>query len=214
MLGSSQQRDTPPVNIENRLSVTRALIKLKTLTSRIEKIIPDVLVVTVAQNGTAMQKISDSSLQQVQDLIKYRSQLKSALAISNATEKITVAGVEYTVAAAIERKRTVDTEKQLLRHLEQQYSSAEARLETLRMDAESRAERLIMTEAGKDSRSTDPAKVKELREAFLAGYNYDLVDTYKMREKLPELRKHIEDFEGDIDAALSEKAGQTFLKLE
>ena len=211
MWGSGSHEEAVP--IDNKLTVTRALIKLKTLSARIEKNIPLISALTITQNGKPMHEISESNLQQVQDLISYRSKLKSALAISNATEKITVAGVEYTVAAAIERKRTVDTEKILLRHLEQQYASTVARLESLKNDAENRAERLIMTEAGKDSRSTDPAKVKELREAFLAGYKYELLDTFKMTEKIPLMRKYIEDFEGDIDAALSEKAGQTFLTL-
>lgn len=209
----SSSTNAESVSTEQKLTVTRALIKLKTLTSRIEKTIPQISVLTITQNGKAMQEISESNLQQVQDLIAYRSKLKAALAISNATEKITVAGVEYSVAAAIERKRTIDTEKLLLRHLEQQYASTTARLETLKNDAENRAERLIMTEASKDSRSTDPTKVKELREAFLAGYKYELLDTFKMTEKIPLMRKYIEDFEGDIDAALSEKAGQTYLTL-
>jgi malonyl CoA-acyl carrier protein transacylase len=214
MWSSLSEADVAPFSMDNKLTVTRALIKLKTLNARINKNIPLINIVTISQNGKKMTNTSNNVLQQVQDLIEYRSKLKSALAISNATEKIIVAGDEYTVAAAIERKRTIETEKELLRHLESQYATCQSKLETLRNDAENRAERLIMTEAGKDSRSTDPNKVKELREAFLAGYKYELEDSFNMKDLLPAFRKRIEDFEGDIDAALSEKAGQTTLDIK
>ncbi|MFB8733012.1 hypothetical protein ACEQPO_01165 [Bacillus sp. SL00103] len=60
--------------------------------------------------------------QSIQALIKRRNAIKSAIVVSNATTTIDVAGVNMTVAEAIERKTSIEYDIRYLRKLKKVYT--------------------------------------------------------------------------------------------
>ena len=93
--------------------VHRALAELKTMDSRIEKAIRNTVYVLAVKhsaekiNGVKVGDFKDnmkSSYQKVTDLMARRDAMKRAVVLSNATTKVKIGGVNYTVAEAIEIK--------------------------------------------------------------------------------------------------------------
>lgn len=80
------------------------------------------------------------------DLIKRRNAIKRAVVLSNATTKVSINGIEYTVAEAIEMKNHgVEFDEKMLAALKKQYDKALA--EILKQngdDLEKRAEQYVI----------------------------------------------------------------------
>ena len=96
-----------------KMTIHKALCELKTLESRINKHVTDGIFVFANKHSNARvsgmliaaycEEIK-SDYQRVNDLIARRNALKKAVVLSNASTVVTVGGVEYTVAEAIEMK--------------------------------------------------------------------------------------------------------------
>ena len=96
-----------------KMNVHKALCELKILDDRIGKAIAAckfVAVKKVASKLVKNQNVDDfkaaerANYDRVVDLIARREAIKRAVVLSNAMTKVTVGGIEYTVAEAIEMK--------------------------------------------------------------------------------------------------------------
>jgi hypothetical protein len=199
------------------VSVTQALSELKLLRSRIQN----------ATNGAhliAMKKKRDmldssrfatearASYQSFSDLLARYNQLKAAIVLSNATTSVTIGDKTYTVADAVERKRTIEFEKAMLNTMKQQFEQVKREYEAHSVSEQARVERLLQSELSKDSK-TNVEVITQLTETFLAQNKAEILDPLNLETKIAEMNRQIEEFETKVDWVLSESNGRTVLSL-
>ena len=136
-----------------KISVTRALATLSKIEDKITKRINTLDTIHIARGEgdrkaipgslvsvSAFESTAVSDFQGLVDLMKVRDELKAAVVQSNAVTKVTVGGVEMTVAQAIERKRTIIFNEQLLAKLIAQYNHGKILLKKENSDFEMKLE--------------------------------------------------------------------------
>ena len=199
------------------ISITQALAELKLLRKRIEHNLHDTEFMTLKTKRSNLDTekfIADAKAyyQSYMDLIDRYNRLKSAIVRSNATTVVRVAGKDYTVAEAVERKRSLDMYKNLLMTMERQYVQTRAAHATHSREQDERVERLISTELSKEAK-TNIDVVKQLRDTFLADNSAEIIDPLNLEDRIRALRKEIDDFETTVDWVLSESNGKTLISL-
>lgn len=199
------------------ISVTQALSELKLLRKRIDS-------VTDHATFTKMKKANDlldtskfatqatASYQSFADLITRYNGIKSAIVLSNANTKVTIGGTEYTVADAVERKRSIEMEKNMLAVMKAQYTATNVEYERHQQAEQQRVERLLTTELAKDAK-TNVEVVQQLTTTFLAQNKATILDPLNLSDKIETLSKAIEDFETQVDYTLSESNGRTTIRV-
>ncbi|GAB0170993.1 hypothetical protein LSPCS325_44300 [Lysinibacillus sp. CTST325] len=205
-----------------KISIHRALTELKMLNHRIEAATNEVSSVLANRksnskiNGAEIQeyeKQMQASYDKVVSLIDYRNRIKALVVQSNAQTKVIVGKEEMTVAEAIERKQSIQYEKDLLEVMQQQYRSAintvakendalPAKLETY----------LVNILGNKDKQS--PEEVKLHTDTFMKRNEYELIDPMNVKKKMEALNNRIEEFESEVDAVLSESNATTFIEVQ
>lgn len=199
------------------MSVTQALAEIKLLRKRIESCLGDASFTTVKTKKSLLDADrfaaqARASYQSYTDLLARYNKLKSAITISNATTRVTIAGTEYTVAEAVERKRSIEFDRRLLEVLREQHLAAKQEYEVHTANEQMRVERLISSELGKDSK-TSVDTVKALSDTFLAENKAEILDPLRIADRISSLNKEIEDFETNADWILSEANGRTTITI-
>lgn len=199
------------------MSVTQALAELKLLRSRIESAYEGTKFITLKTKRNdvdteAFSRNAKSAAQSFEDLVSRYSKIKSAIVRSNATTTVRIAETTYTVAEAVERKRTVEFEKSYLRTLKTQMNVAKTMYETEQTALQERLDRLLLQELGKEAK-TNVDVVNSFTESFLKNHRAELVDPLKLSEYIAAREKTIQDFETTVDWTLSESNGTTFLEI-
>ena len=98
------------------ISVSQALAELKLLRKRIQNATKDSVFTVVKKKRDLLDAAKFSveamaSYQSYKDLLARYNAIKAAIVLSNAATKVSIAGIEYTVADAVERKKTIEMEK-------------------------------------------------------------------------------------------------------
>jgi hypothetical protein len=212
-----------------KMTVHRALSELKVIDGRISKAISDG--VYVIANKHSNEKIKGKSVNdfkedmkaahnKVNDLINRRNALKRAVVLSNAQTKITVGGVEYTVAEAIEMKNHgMEFKARYLNAIALQNSGAQMEINRNSGEAiEKRAEQYVLSviqAQPKDSKMTvDSDAMKALRKSYIENNTYDLIDPLNVADLMEKLTDEINEFNTEIDAALSVSNALTVIEFE
>ena len=199
------------------MSITQALAELKLLRKRFENCLEDAEFVTLKTKArqldvAAFGVAARASYQSYRDLLSRYNRIKAAIVVSNATAKVTVAGREYTLAEAVERKRTIATERECLRKMQEQWQRTQSEYEAHQREQQLRVDRLMMQELGKD-KQTNVEVAKSLQEAFLDSNKAEVVDPLKLEGLIREFKKELEDFETNVDWVLSESNGRTMVTV-
>ena len=199
------------------ISVTQALSELKLLRKRIESVTNNAVFTTLKKASDMVDTAKFStqataSYQSFTDLVARYNGLKSAIVISNATTKVTIGGTMYTVADAVERKRSIELEKGLMNLMKRQHTITMAEYERHQQMEQQRVDRLLTTELAKDAK-TNVEVVQQLTATFLAQNKATVLDPLNLSEKIEALGKSIEDFETQVDYTLSESNGRTMITL-
>ena len=140
--------------------------------------------------------------------------------ISNATTKVTVGGKEYSVAEAIDMKQHgVEYKKDFLSHMDWSYREAQRTLNTNSAEAiEKKAEQYVLSVISaqpKDSKmSVDSDAMKNLRAEYIKNNSYDLIDPLNVVATMEKLTDEINQFETNLDAALSVSNALTVIEFE
>ena len=210
---------------QEKMTVHKALAELKVIGDRITNAINNGIFVKANKhsnekiNGVSVEEFRkqiQGSYDKVSDLIKRRNTIKRAVVLSNANTKVTVAGVEYTVAEAIEMKNTGTQYKRDFNNvLSKQYAEViriteKENGETLQQKAENYVVGLYGSKEGK----TSTEEIENTRKQFIANNTFELIDPIKVREKIDALEKEISEFESEVDAALSVSNAVTELTVE
>lgn len=206
-----------------KLSLHRALGELKMLNKRILSAINENKYVGYQigeENPKGFNSVDEfvstvkAGYQSVNDLIKRRNEIKSKLILANATTNVVVAGVEMTIAEAIDQKDFIDYKKSLLNELKRQFALTDQHLERERRDMEIRLDKRLESDLGSKDRKNHVQEVEEITENFKKRYEPKMVDPISIRATINKLQKEIEDFEVEVDSVLSEVNATTFIELE
>jgi hypothetical protein len=202
-----------------KMTVHAALAELKKLDQRINRAIRTGRFVGTIKGEKSTEKVQNTTetreefkvsakadFDSATDLINRRNEIKKAITLSNATTKAQVGTLEMTVAEAIEMKSSIEYKKDFKRALEIQYSSAISNIERANEKVEANMDK-ILESMGKDAN-------KEFIDNYRATYSFSIIDPISIKEKIESLAKEIEDFESNVDIALSVSNATTFIEIE
>lgn len=214
---------------KEKMTVHKALAELKTMDVRIARAIGEgTFAMAVKHSAEKINGMTISELreymkgcyQKANDLIARRDAMKRAVVLSNATTKVTIGNVEYTVAEAIEMKNHgVEFKKKLLQAVRTDASRANAELERNSGDAiEKRAEQYVLSviqaQPKESKMSVDSDAMKTLRATYIANNSYDLIDPLDTIKLIEKLSNEINEFEVEVDSALSVSNALTVIEFE
>ena len=212
-----------------KMTIHKALSELKTIDDRIVKAIRSNTYVMAVKNSAEKingVKVADfkenmkSGYQKVTDLIARRDAMKRAVVLSNATTKVKVGDNEYTVAEAIEMKNHgMEFRSALLRQINSAYVTAQSELnrnsgETLEKKAEKYVLDVIAAQPKDSKMSVDSEAMKALRKTYIENNTYDLIDPLDVAKIMETLDAEINEFNAEVDAALSVSNALTVIEFE
>lgn len=207
------------------MNVHKALCELKTLDKRITDGMNAVSFVFANKHSNTKvlgQDIKDvrenikEAYQSVNDLMRRRDAIKRAVVLSNAKTTVTVAGVEYTVAEAIEMKNHgIALKQNLLRKMTRDLEMARMAADRNNGDAlERRADENIKSLYGAtDMKGGVSEEVQKARAEFIKAQTMELVDPIGINEECKRLTAEINDFMVDVDSQLSVSNATTAIKV-
>jgi hypothetical protein len=200
------------------MSVTQALPELKLLDRRIEKVTETIQSwCKVAHNGAPVdkdkhKKETEANLQSFTDLLKRRDAIKRAVILSNAKTPVKVGTFEGTVAEAIEYKYSIRVKRDLLSNMKECLQAKRAEYEQQKSNVDSRLERLLQSELGKDVK-TNPETITALTNSFRENNKVELVDPLDLAAKIATLEEELDSFETNVDWVLSQSNATTFIEV-
>ncbi|WP_046176208.1 hypothetical protein [Domibacillus indicus] len=194
-----------------KMSVTRALAELKLLDKRINSVMSSAKFVTFAVgskpvSGYASTKEYEekvtSAYQSVTDLIQRRNDIKSAIVLSNAATKVSIADKEYTVAEAIERKTSIQYEMQLMRKMKSEYTAVTDEIQRINEAVKEELDRKLDALYGREAK-TKVDENNELVKSYRNDNEAKMVDPLKIRGEYEKLEQEIDEFLSEVDFVLS-----------
>lgn len=204
-----------------KITVTRALVKLKILDKRINELIMDFrpLDIVIDKKLNISKKTSEEfskdvkdDYQQINDLISERNKIKSNLVKSNALTMVTIAGIEMSVAQAIERKSSIAFERNLLTMLKQTFAKTSTQVDNFNIQNQVRLDKLLESTFSKDSTKVKSEEFEAVSKPFLERNQATILDPIDVRKSIEKNEKLITSFEEDVDVALSESNATTYIE--
>lgn len=204
------------------MSITKALAELKLLDKKINRAISGGLYAgyvvgkKVMTGYNSIQEIEDKAkadYQSVTDLIKRRNKIKSAIVLSNALTKVNIGDKEFTVAEAIERKNSIEYEKQLLNKLKRTYSEIVSYVDNVNEEVKERLDKHLETLYGKEGK-VKAGENSELIKPFLEENEAKFIDPLDIKKKIEQLENEIDEFLSEVDYVLSTSNTLTTIEIE
>ena len=204
-----------------KMTITRALVELKTLSSRIGKateMITPVAIITGKNSPRGYTSRDDferdekAKFDSVTTLIKRRNKIKSGIVKANASTIIEIADIKMTIAEAIERKNSITLEKTLLERLSASYYQTIRHQEQLETKCQEQLHRLLEVNFGKDSK-VKPEEIDAISKPYLENNAPKLLDPLNVKKKIEELQDSITKFESEVDIVLSEANAKTEIEI-
>ncbi len=198
-------------NIINVTTVASALVALKLTNSKIEKATQGVQFCAQSVGNKAPTGFSSveefastakAKLQSITDLISYRNRLKSAIVASNASTRVQVGSVSMTVAEAIERKSSIAFDKHLLGTLATQMNQSCRLVDKTNADVQVKLDSIIASTVAKDSKSASE-DTEAITKSYLDRNGAKLLDPLDLKKYIEALTNSIEEFEANVDLALT-----------
>lgn len=207
------------------MNVHQALAELKTLDKRIEKAVqtPD----WVATNKHSNNKIDGVSVAEwvadVKDkykkalsLIRRRDAIKRAVVNSNAVTKVLIAGVEYTVAEAIDKKNHgTQFYIMLARRIAHDLTAAKMVVDRENGSRlEDRADAFVKSLIGNTDTKGMTEEIQSRRKDFIEAQTLDIIDPIGAAKEIERLEDDVTAFLTNVDAALSVSNATTQIIVE
>lgn len=213
-----------------KITLTRALVELKTLDERIQKATNQQFVglvkgtdkkptIGMYKDAEQMERSFTANFNQVNDLMKRRQKIKSALVLANAKTMLTVNGIPMSIADAIDSKRIAEFRAQLIRSIRQQISNASNAIEKNRVDMEANIQAQIdrilgNDQKGKDAVSQNKDMIETIRTTMFNLHDMKIVDPNKLVDDIERLSNELEAFISEIDFSLSEVNAKTEIEID
>lgn len=207
------------------MNVHQALAELKMMDKRIEAATREPeWVITNKHSNTKINGVDvkewvddiKSKYQKVLDLIRRRDAIKRAVVNSNAVTKITVAGKEYTVAEAIDRKNNgVEYQKKLVLRLNHDYVMCKSNADRANgSELERRADEHVRIMVGNSDMKGATAEAVRLRNEFILAQTTDIIDPIGVLAEIEKINDEVNSFLMNVDAALSVSNALTVITVE
>ena len=202
------------------MTITRGLAEIKLLDSRIKKQTAEA-VFTDCKNArnkvTAMKHMEEKALvekakadyQSVNDLIERRQKIKSMIMASNSVTRVKIAGGEYTVAEAIDKKSAIEYKKALLQAMKVQRAQATKMATDHNAKLEPQIQALLTANLGAQGKTVSEGDYDMIAKPFKEANELTIIDPLNLAEKIASLEAEIEDFEKEVDFTLSESNSRT-----
>ncbi len=195
-------------NKDQKISVTRALVELKTLGKRIDKLTSELDLLCVSCKGEgrdleAWASKAKTNYQKVSDLIKRRDVIKSQVLKSNSETTVSLGSRTYTVAEVIDLKQSLPFKQNVLEKMRSQRSSTKSHLELQQAAVRQKLDRLLEIEFGKDTKS-NVGNVATISDSYLAANRVELKDPIGIDKEIQKLEEEIEYIDKEADLVLSE----------
>ncbi len=204
-----------------KMTITRALVELKTLNKRIMNAIDNLIPVTIVTGKNVprgfttredFEKDVKAKYESVNALIDRRKQIKSKIVTANAVTEVEIAGAKMTIAEAIERKSSIALEKSLLGRLSEKYASNLKVHEQAEFKCNDQLQRLLEVNFGKDSKAKSE-EIDAISKPYLENNAPRFIDPLDVKKKIEELANEISKFEAEVDVVLSEANAKTEIEI-
>ena len=206
-----------------KITVTEGLNELKLYDSKIEKAINNLKLIGAKKKSVdkvgvvnVEKFVADAKAahQSIMDLIRNRNALKAAIVKSNAITYLEIGDQKMTVAEAIERKNSIQYEKELLLAMKAQYGSATVTVNKENAKVDNKVDELIQSFVGRDTTKKFDKNEQAAVEALYREQNeWELVDPLGLYDIILKLEADIDTFESQIDGRLSLCNATTLIEL-
>lgn len=206
----------------NKISIARALVELKTLGGRIERAASQPMIGVLVGVGEVAKPLDaqfktqeDASkaflgnFNTASDLIKRREAVKRAVVLANASTKVKIADVEYTLAEAIEMKKFVSVRKRFLENLRTQLVRVTGQVNNANATLDARIDAYRRDQGENANAELVENTVKDMRERSAGS----LIAPKDLGEFIRTELQAIEDFEQEVDVALNETNAATLIDV-
>lgn len=206
-----------------KMTITRALAELKLLEKRITNSITTSLFVDVYQNRkkitrAANKKVEDfekdarACYDSITSMIERRDDMRSGITTSNARTLVTIGKSKMTVAEAIERKRSISFKKALLDAMGRQFAGANATASKDNAQINEAVRMMLEKNLGGDKKPSE-ADYDAIAKPFVEANESRVADPIGLEKKITALAAEIEEFEKNVDFALSEVNARTEIDI-
>lgn len=209
-----------------QISITRALSEIKKLGETLTQDINGTRFCCITKGAGEKQTVVNSSrkaevlsaeiaasFQSLTDRIARRSQLKNLVALSNALTMVSIAGQSMTVAQAIEKKASIEFQRNLYNAVRQQYANAVGTVERNNTLLDEQIEKAVQAAYSNDKGTVTVAQYDAVaaprREANLCA----VLDPINSEEWLAKKMVEINDFLTEVDFVLSESNAKTLVEV-
>jgi hypothetical protein len=212
------------------ITLTEALAELKLLDKKINKSMQNlaykgapVIDYIVGKKKTTekynlteeeIKREAQSKIDQLNALIANRGKLKAIVARTNAVTQVTVAGKIYTIVEAIERKNNLENEKRLLEILNNAVENVTEKVRRINENAKNEVDRLLEAKLSTDSKNQSAQEIESLAKILLENKEAKVVDPYGVAKLIESMNEDIENFEREVDVALSIINATTTIDIE
>lgn len=207
-----------------KITVTEGLNELKLYDSKIEKAINNLKLIGAKKKSVdkvgvvnVEKFVADAKAahQSIMDLIRNRNALKAAIVKSNAITYLEIGDQKMTVAEAIERKNSIQYEKELLLAMKAQYGSATVTVNKENAKVDNKVDELIQTLVGRDTtKKLDKDEQAAVEVPYRAKNEWELVDPLNLLDLMTKLETDIDTFESQVDGKLSLCNATTLIELD
>ena len=197
----------------DKITINRGLVQLKLNQKKIDKALKKSFI-TYKVGAKVRDESSEpkAAMDKVKDLITYGEKVKAAIMAANATTTVTINDEVMTIAAAIEKKRTINHYTTLISTMRRQLSSAKYEVDSVNEDLQSRLDRLLEANLGKDLKARD-AEIEVITKAYKDANEASLVDPISLEKRIEELEEYVDGFMAEVDLCLSEVNATTYIEV-
>ena len=206
-----------------RMTITEGLVELKLYDSKIQKAINDAKFIAVKKKRDnrvgrisveEFEKRAVESYQSIMQMIANRDAIKRAIVLSNATTTVEVAGVQMTVAEAIEKRHLNQHMYELGLNMTMQLTRAETELIENNKKVEQQADDLLVKYYGKDAaKKVSKEDYDSIVNPYKEANEYVMVDPINLDKVNQEVGSQYHEFMASVDTVLSVSNATTFIEV-
>ena len=209
---------------KEKMTIHKALAELKVLDKRIVEAMSDATFVANKKNNQekvygqtpdAFNKSAFAAYDKISDLIKRRNAIKSAINVSNATTKVEIGGVSYTVVEAIDKKNHgMEFYVELRDYMVNQWNRAKIEMEKNNSQLQAKAEKFTTDMMGGKENAVKGEDYDACVNTYIKSNSVEMLDPIGIEKKIAELDDMINSFMPEVDAALSVSNALTTIEIE
>ena len=210
-----------------KYSITRALAERKVLIKRHEKAVRELTLIAV-QRGNLLQgsythikpedfsERAKSKMQSILSLEARIDEIKYKIDQSNLVTMIKIGSREMTIQEALVLKNSITLKKERLKKMKSLYTTAKIEYNDAVEENRKKIDKEVSenTAAILGSSSKPDTGIEErIKESVERTYSVVFIDPLSLEQEIAKLESEIEEFESNVDYALSESNSQTFIEI-